>query len=142
MKIDMIQCSCSYIFNRDNHNACPRCGKPYDGSAIAPSAPLGVTCLSGSLKGRRFTVGGDGLVFGRDQGCGVAYSASTPGISRQHCLLQWQGKALTLTDLGSTYGTYLGDGRRIPPHTPIALAAGARFYLASPDNLFQIVISL
>lgn len=45
-----------------------------------------------------------------------------PEISRQHCVLQVQGTRATLTDLGSTNGTYV-EGKRLS--APVALSDGA-----------------
>ncbi|MEW5989346.1 MAG: FHA domain-containing protein, partial [Chloroflexota bacterium] len=38
-------------------------------------------------------------------------------LSRRHLRLEVTAGGVTLTDLGSTNGTYL-DGRRLPPHQP------------------------
>jgi len=45
---------------------------------------------------------------------------------------------LTITDLGSTHGTFLSDGRQLPPNDPRAVTPGIRFYLGSAQNLFEI----
>ena len=44
-----------------------------------------------------------------------------------------------LTDLQSSYGTFLSDGTRLPPNSPRSVAAGTRFYLATVGNLFEVV---
>ena len=44
-----------------------------------------------------------------------------------------------LVDLGSSYGTYLGDGRQLPPNYPKHVTAGTRFYLDNTGDLFQII---
>lgn len=111
-------------------------------SPAAPSAArLGITCLSGPLKGRTYMIGGNGILIGRDQDCAIRFMPETPGISRHHCSLRWQQGALMLTDLDSAYGTYLADGRKLPPQYPTQIAAGGCFYLANANNLFQIVIT-
>ncbi|MCD8145807.1 MAG: FHA domain-containing protein [Clostridiales bacterium] len=99
---------------------------------------LALTCLAGPLKGQSYSLGRDGLMFGRDNDCAVHFPAGTGGISRHHCSLSWQQGIPVLTDLGSAYGTFLGDGRKLPPHYPTSVGPGTRFYLASPANLFQI----
>ena len=60
--------------------------------------------------------------------------------SRHHCALRWQQGVPVLVDLGSAYGTYMGDGRRLPPNYPMNVGPGTRFYLSSPGNLFQITV--
>lgn len=111
--------------------------------ATAPAAQgvaLGLTCLSGPLKGRTYPVSTDGIMIGRDYDCAVRFDAGTPGISRHHCSLRYQQGSLMLTDLSSAYGTYLSDGRKLPPQYPMAVGAGSRFCLGNQGNLFQVVI--
>ena len=62
----------------------------------------------------------------------------TPGVSRRHCCIRWQQGVPVLMDLNSTYGTFMGDGRKLPPNYPHPLAAGSRFYLGDTRCLFQI----
>ncbi|MCC8076075.1 MAG: FHA domain-containing protein [Clostridiales bacterium] len=109
------------------------------GQYVQPAAGgLTLTCLAGPLKGQSYPLGRDGLMFGRDNDCTVHFPAETGGISRHHCSLSWQQGVPVLTDLGSAYGTFLGDGRQLPPHYPTSVGPGSRFYLATPANLFQI----
>lgn len=102
---------------------------------------LGVTCLSGPLRGQTYNVGPNGVIIGRDHDCGIRFASDAPGISRHHCSLRYQQGGLSLTDLNSAYGTFLADGRRLPAQYPTQMAAGTRFYLANTDYLFQIVIT-
>lgn len=95
-------------------------------------------CLSGPLKGSIYRIDSSGLAIGRGGGCAVRFPDNTPGISRRHCSLIWRGKELALVDLGSSYGTYLADGVRLPPNYPAALTVGSTF-TAGNGNQFQIV---
>ena len=79
-------------------------------------------------------------MLGRDTDCTVRFPSDTAGISRHHCALRWQQGVPVLVDLGSAYGTYMGDGRRLPPNYPMNVGPGTRFYLSSPGNLFQITV--
>lgn len=111
--------------------------------ATAPAAQgsmLGLTCLSGPLKGRTYPISTDGIMIGRDYDCAIRFDAGTPGISRHHCSLRYQQGSLMLADLSSAYGTYLSDGRKLPPQYPVAVGAGSRFCLGNQANLFQVVI--
>lgn len=126
----------------DYYPAAPVSRPAARGAEPASSGSLGVTCLSGPLKGRTYAIGANGLLIGRDQSCAICFGSEVPGISRQHCSLRWQEGALMLTDLGSTYGTYLSDGRKLPPQYPTQVFAGSRFYLAERKNLLQIVITM
>ena len=95
-------------------------------------------CLSGPLKGSVYRIDSGGLAIGRGGGCAVRFPDGTPGISRRHCSLIWRGRGLALVDLGSSYGTYLADGTRLPPNYPAALTVGSVF-TAGSGNQFQIV---
>lgn len=110
-----------------------------------PAAPqsrtLGIACLSGPMKGRVYVISPQGLLIGRDSDCAICFVGQAPGVSRRHCSLRWQQDTLMLTDLDSAYGTYLADGRKLPPQYPTPVGAGSRFYLADQKNLFQIVIT-
>ena len=103
---------------------------------------LGVKCLAGPFKGRVYTIYMSGLMMGRGVECAIRFDADAPGISRHHCALTWVGGKLFLTDLGSTYGTFLADGRRLTIQNPVLVSTGTRFYLGSNNNLFQIVIQI
>lgn len=102
------------------------------------SANIQLHCIAGPLKGRVYSVGSFGLTIGRDKGCAVQLPDSTPGISRCHCAVRFHQGNLALVDLNSAYGTFLGDGTKLPPNYPIHLRAGGRFYLGSPSILFEI----
>lgn len=101
---------------------------------------LYVTALSGPLRGQSYPVGPDGLLFGCDPSCAVRFPAGTPGISHRPCCIRWQQGVPVLMDLNSTYGTCMGDGRKLPSNYPAQLAAGSRFYLGDTRCLFQIIL--
>ena len=112
------------------------------GTAAAGTAvKLGLTCLAGPLKGRTYLIGENGIVLGRGNDCAICFGPNAPGISQHHCSLRWQQGVLMLTDLNSSFGTYLADGRKLPPQYPVQVAVGSRFYLSDHRNLFQIVIA-
>ena len=100
---------------------------------------LGLTGLSGPLKGRIYRVRGDGLTVGRDYDCGVRFAPGTPGISRHHCSIRWYRGGPALVDLSSGCGSFLSDGRQLPPNFPTPLQVGSRFYLGDPQYMFQLV---
>lgn len=109
-------------------------------AAPAAAGGMHLTCLSGPLRGQVYPVGTEGLMLGRDASCAVRFPDGTPGISGRHCCIRWQQGVPVLIDLGSTYGTFQGDGRQLPPNYPVQLGAGSRFYLASNSCLFQMTL--
>ena len=99
---------------------------------------VNITCLSGPLKGRVYHVGVNGLMFGRDRDCNVRFPDEAPGISRHHCCIRMEHGVPVLVDLRSTYGTFYGNDRQLPPNNPVPIAPGSRFYLANTGYMFQV----
>ena len=115
------------------------------GRAFAqPSASYGrgavqIQGIGGRLAGKTFTLNGP-LVFGRDgKQCSVVYPMDTKGISGVHCQLEADGDGAVLTDLGSSYGTFLRDGVKLSPNQPVRLKRGDEFYLAVRENTFRLL---
>jgi hypothetical protein len=108
---------------------------------VAPAAPIQATlmCSKGHLAGSSFPIRGV-IAIGRDPArCQVVYPADTKGISSLHCEVIEQAGSITLTDKGSTYGTFLAGGQKLAANQSVTLAAGAVFYLADPKNEFRIL---
>lgn len=114
--------------------------RPAPRPQAAAAGGLYLSCLSGPLRGQVYPVGAEGLMLGRDASCAVRFPDGTPGISGRHCCIRWQQGVPVLIDLGSTYGTFQGDGRKLPPNYPVQLGAGSRFYLANNSCLFQMTL--
>ena len=106
--------------------------------SVGTATGLTVQCISGELRAQVYPLTSAGLIIGREVDCSIRFAAGSAGISRHHCSLRWQQGVPVLVDLDSSYGTYLGDGRRLPPNYPTPVGPGTRFYLANPNNLFQI----
>lgn len=113
---------------------------PPPGPVPVISHNLGVKCISGPLMGQTYGVGPQGLIIGRDHDCAIRFPAGQPGISRHHCSLRWEGGVLMLTDMGSSHGTFLSNGTRLPAQFPTQVPANTRFYLVNSGNMFQVVI--
>lgn len=94
--------------------------------------------VSGYFSGNSIAIH-DRITIGRDQKrCNLVFPGKTPGVSALHCELRYVAGQLELIDLGSTYGTFIGDGTRLEGNRPYLLNAGETFYLGSPDNKFMI----
>lgn len=101
---------------------------------------LAVQCVAGPLQGQTYPIRGNEIIFGRESLCTVRMPEGTPGISRRHACIRWQQGMPMLIDLGSSFGTYLADGKQLPPNYPEPVAAGTRFYLGNRGNMFQIIV--
>ena len=112
----------------------PLAGQP----VYTPSRGTRLICAAGPLKGQVYAIGSAGLTIGRDNGCVVRIPDHTPGISRCHCSIRFQQGCLMLVDMNSAYGTFLGNGTRLPQNYPTQLSDGSRFYLGSPNVMFEV----
>ena len=61
------------------------------------------------------------------------------GISRRHCQVTYRAESnsYVVQDL-SKNGTWMSNGRQIPPGTPVELMAGSMIYLALPDQRIRL----
>ena len=102
-----------------------------------PALPsLWVVPLAGT-PGKAREVPAQGLTFGRDPACDLSFPPDTGGVSGRHCSLTWNGGALLLTDLGSSFGTLLEDGQKLSG-TSAEIRPGMCFYLGSQKIGFRV----
>lgn len=95
--------------------------------------------LTGVFAGRSFDLNREGrIVFGREAGSTVCFAKESRGISGRHCEIKVKEGVPVLIDRGSTYGTFLADGRKLEPNVPCRLHNGMEFYLAAQENRFEI----
>lgn len=76
------------------------------------------------------------IIFGRGHDCNLVFPEDTLGISRRHCMVQYdkENEMFFIIDLNSTYGTFLGDGSKIPSQEKIYLQAGEEFFLGGKEK--------
>jgi len=95
-------------------------------------------CQCGPLVGASFPINGS-LRIGRDPAqCQVIFPAETAGISALHCEVQQHPSGILLTDYGSTYGTFLLNGRKLNAYENVVLNPDDGFYLANNQNMFKL----
>lgn len=131
-----------HIRNRPNRQDSTVYGGTVGSSYTTGAGParMEIHCLSGPLKGQVYTAGTAGCTIGRSSGCQIRFPDNTPGISRNHCAVRWNGRSALLVDMNSTYGTYLPGGFRLSPSQPTPLNSGDRFLLSQTGYLFQVFI--
>lgn len=112
---------------------------PGTAQAAAHTGVLTVSCVNGPLSGRSWRFEGGALTIGRDAGCSIQLPAQSPGVSHRHCRLEQTPQGWMITDLASSYGTYLTTGR-IDPGQPQPIAPGEMIYLGSKQFAFQVQI--
>ncbi len=118
---------------------------PYQPPVQQPVQPAGgklyLICEKGSLAGQRFSTTGGVIRIGRDASrCQLVFPQGTPGVSKLHCELRFSGGRIYLSDLGSSYGTFLSSGTKLSPNVPVELRSGDRFFLASQDTVMSVSI--
>ncbi|MBQ8921111.1 MAG: trypsin-like peptidase domain-containing protein [Oscillospiraceae bacterium] len=121
--------------------------KPAGGAAPAnPAAGAKravIRGLSAQHSGQTFAVGKDPVTIGRvGGGCDITFPEGTPGVSGKHCCVAYNAASnqFMLTDLGSTYGTFLSTGLKITPNVPVPVAPGQSFYAGDKANLFRLEV--
>jgi S1-C subfamily serine protease len=120
--------------------AVPHAPVPQPVAAPVPSVRAYVRATGGIFAGRNFEISGR-VIIGRDGSkCKIAFPVDTAGISGIHCEVYLEGSTAYLRDLGSSYGTFLSNGTKLPEKSPQRLNNGDRFYLANEENTFEFTI--
>ena len=119
---------------------------PSPGPAPQRAAPQNAMLRSMSTQhgGKTFPVGSTPIMIGRDpSSCLIVYREGTAGVSGRHCQVSYEASTgnFVVTDLRSTYGTYLMDGTQLPANTPYRLKAGDSFYVGDKQNVIRTELS-
>lgn len=77
------------------------------------------------------------LVIGRSSACGLQFPDGTPGVSGNHCVVEYDAATgdFIVTDIGSSYGTFVNGGEKLVPHVPRRLLPRDRLSLGNMDNV-------
>ena len=97
--------------------------------------------VTGKYSGQSFDLSRGKVVIGRDPAaCNIVFDKNTPGISGRHCQVVYEPNedCFVITDLGSSYGTYLGNGKKLTANVAEKLSAGDTFYLCDNANRFVV----
>ena len=114
-------------------------------SAAKGRGPVGKSVVlrgvTGKYAGQRFDLLKGKVIIGRDPAsCNIVFDKNTPGISGRHCQVVYDANedCFLITDLGSSYGTYLGNGKKLTANVVEKLSAGDTFYLCDNTNRFVV----
>lgn len=100
-----------------------------------------VRSLSSQHNGATYQLNGRQILLGRDMSnCTVIFREGTPGVSNRHCSVAFDESTgeFIVTDLKSSYGTFLANGQRMKQGVAYRLKSGEQFYLGSNENLIQV----
>lgn len=101
------------------------------------SAAAQLEFVTGPAAGRSFPVAeGQSLTLGRGAGCDISL-AGAGNVSGTHCVIRMSVGTLTVTDLGSTNGTFVAN-RRLSANQSVPLTDGAVVCLANQDCTFRV----
>jgi len=79
------------------------------------------------------------VIMGRSHTCNLVFHEDAPRISRRHCSVTYSmnDDTFILTDMESTYGTYLGDNIMVPTGKSVLLKEGEEF-LVGLNERFKV----
>lgn len=109
---------------------------------IQPKTAM-IRSMSAQHNGMSYSIGAAPILIGRDaSNCTIAYREGTPGVSGRHCSVGWNPdtEEFLITDLRSTYGTFLVSGQRLEPNVPYRCRAGESFYVGEKTNVLRVEV--
>lgn len=111
------------------------------GSAGAKAAQRAfIRSMAVQHNGMTLVVGSDPILIGRDAAnCKLAYAEGTAGVSGRHCSVAYDAQTgeFIITDLRSTYGTFLMNGQRLSANVPYRMKPGDSFYVGDKANVIR-----
>lgn len=116
-----------------------------EGKASAPASSQTaqrafIRSMAVQHNGMALVVGATPLLIGRDPAnCKLVYVEGTTGVSGRHCSISYDASTgeFILTDLRSTYGTFLLGGQKLNANVPYRLKPGESFYVGDKANLIR-----
>ena len=103
-----------------------------------PLPTLRLVGVEGHFAGRRFALEGSIRLGRLPDKNDLVFPPDTTGVSGCHCVVRLTSSGATLTDLGSSFGTFLADGTRLQSNRPVELKVGDRFALGSQKQVFSL----
>jgi len=91
---------------------------------------------SGAMAGKSIPLKGKMLV-GRDNEKAAINFRGTKGVSHNHCMIQYDGQKVTVTDIGSSFGTFI-DGQKLPVNQPVTLHRGHKLQIGNGNETFTL----
>lgn len=109
-----------------------------DGTIQRPTRTAYVRSLAPQHGGMRVALQEKPILIGRSQDCTISFAEGTPGVSGTHCSVCWNGSAFVLTDMQSSYGTFLQNGQKIAPGASCTIQPGTTFWLGDEKNVLRV----
>lgn len=116
---------------------------PIPAQPVPPARKAMVRSMSAQHNGASYPIGTTPILVGRDAAnCTIVYREGTPGVSGRHCSISWDPNTeeFLITDLRSTYGTFLMNGQRLQPNVPYRCRAGESIYVGEATNVLRVEV--
>ena len=110
------------------------------GQQAKPAAPV-LRSLAAQHGGMAVPLHHQPVQVGRDSAtCRLVYRDDTPGVSSHHCQVFFDEReqVFVVTDLHSSYGTFLAGGQRLAPDVPTKLPPKSSIYLGEVENTIYL----
>lgn len=112
------------------------------GSAPEDNTPKGIVrSNSPQHNGQLFKITKAPILVGRDSAsCTITYMEGTPGVSGRHCSIGYEAATgeFIVTDLGSSYGTFLTNGQKLTANIPYKVKAGQTICIGDKANILSL----
>ncbi|MBR0160996.1 MAG: trypsin-like peptidase domain-containing protein [Oscillospiraceae bacterium] len=105
--------------------------------AEADSHELRLQGVSGTYEGRRFEIKAN-VTLGRAPDNSIAFPTDVKGVSSHHCAIIRNGDQIYVKDMGSTYGTFINNSKKLEPNQTVSVNVGDRISLGSAVETFMI----
>lgn len=112
-------------------------------SAVSSGPKAAIRSMAAQHGGKAFPVGKAPVTIGRNPAkCAIVFQEGTAGVSGVHCTISYDAGSgfFTLTDINSSYGTFLANGTRVTANIPIKLKPGDLFYVGDKANVFKLEV--
>ena len=133
------------VLTRKKKPAPQQAAQPAQQAAPQQAAPAAqrpvIRSMATQHGGRYAQIGTQPILIGRDaSACQISFADGTPGVSGRHCSIAYDPASgeFLLTDMRSTYGTFLSGGQKLTPGVPYHLRPGDSFYLGDRSNEMRV----
>ena len=116
---------------------------PKDQTANNSAKKAVIRSMSAQHAGKTFPVGKAPVIIGRNPAeCVIVFKEGTPGVSGRHCSVYYSSDTgmFTLTDLNSSFGTFLSNGMKLTANSPVNLKPGDSFYVGAKANVIKVEV--
>ncbi len=106
-----------------------------------PAKQAFIRSMAAQHNGMTLAVDSTPVLIGRDPAnCRLVYAQGTAGVSGRHCSVTYDAEAgvFIVTDLRSTYGTFLMSGQKLDANVPYRLKSGESFYVGDKANVIRV----